>query len=276
MSSQFFQNARKIRVTGANFVQVQRDQYNYHIEHQEFDEYRNIKHGRILGSKADHQGGPTPATRQDGTSGTNPSNPFHFPDSESDPVQTHSQTNQPENTATRDHTSHGSTSSPNRFYPAAEDRGDPADATPTSAAAQNDEGSANRLGFRESQEGDPVTTNQNHNGDNYEQSNVGRTSRDIYNVEGNYNSVQDSYNVEKQIGLSAIVFPHSPIFANKEPHGISAPLMSSRPYFTFTIPPGSIWFIALVSILPHYVLLLSRSSYLISDSRYPVALPAAT
>ncbi|KAL0057414.1 hypothetical protein AAF712_015941, partial [Marasmius tenuissimus] len=237
--------------------------------------YRNIRDGRIVELRADHQDDPTPATTRDDTSGTNPSNPFRSRPSESDPVQTHSQTNQPENTATRDHTSQSSTSSPNRFYPA-DDRGDPADATPTSAAAQNDEGSANRLGFRESQEGDPVTTNRNHYGDNYEQSNVGRTSRDIYNVEGNYNSVQDSYNVEKQIGLSAIVFPHSPIFANKEPHEISAPLVSSRPYFTFTIPPGSIWFIALVSILPHYVLLLSRSSYLISDSRYPGALPAAT
>ncbi|KAJ8077708.1 hypothetical protein PM082_002141 [Marasmius tenuissimus] len=273
MLSQFFQKARNFRISGSTFNTVQGDRYNYYSRRQELDDYRNIRDGRIVELRADHQDDPTPATTRDDTSGTNPSNPFRSRPSESDPVQTHSQTNQPENTATRDHTSQSSTSSPNRFYPA-DDRSDPADATPTSAAAQNDEGSANRLGFRESQEGDSVTTNRNHYGDNYERCTVGRTSRNTYNVGGDYNIVQDSYNVEKRIGFSALIFPYAPISITKEPYDISPPAIFSRPYFTSMI--SSICVIAFASILPHYVLLLSRSSYLISDSRYPVALPAAT
>ncbi|KAK1217783.1 Rho guanine nucleotide exchange factor [Marasmius sp. AFHP31] len=99
----------------------------------------------------------------------------------------------------------------------------------TSATAHDDTSSTNSFDSR-SQEGDPVTThsytNRNHNGDNFEQCTVGRTSRDTHNV-------QDSYNIERQIGFSAIVFPQSPIFATTE--RISPPLTSSLPHFTFTI-----------------------------------------
>ncbi|KAK1235477.1 Rho guanine nucleotide exchange factor [Marasmius sp. AFHP31] len=142
---------------------------------------------------------------------------------------------------------------------------------PTSATAQDDTGSANSFDSQ-SQEGDSVTThsytNWNHNGDNFEQCTVGRTSRDTYNMEG-------SYNIERRIGFSAIVFPQSPIFATTEPHYISPPLTKfSLPHFTFTI--SSVCVIALVSVLPHYLLLLSRSSHLISDPRYVASLPAAT
>ncbi|KAK1235077.1 hypothetical protein PQX77_001713 [Marasmius sp. AFHP31] len=162
--------------------------------------------------------------------------------------------NQPENSAPRDHTSHGSTSSPSPPSPAKNQD--------ASGVAQDDTDSANGLDSR-SQEGDPIATqcytNQNHHGDNFEQCTVGRTSRDTY-----IDNVEDSYNVENRLGLSAIIFPQSPIFATTEPHYISPLLTFSLPYFASTI--SSVCVIVLVSIVPHYVVLLSRSSHLISDS----------
>ncbi|KAJ8077715.1 hypothetical protein PM082_002148 [Marasmius tenuissimus] len=112
-------NAQGIPINGSpSFHHVRGDQHSCYTEHREFDDFRNITRGQIEKLWADHQDDPTPATTQDGTSGTNPSNPDYSPYSESNSVQTLSQTNQPENTATRDHTSHGSTSSPSRCYPA--------------------------------------------------------------------------------------------------------------------------------------------------------------
>ncbi|KAK1234493.1 hypothetical protein PQX77_002294 [Marasmius sp. AFHP31] len=196
----------------------------------------------------DYRDEDSSATTQDDTSGTNSPNPFHSrPSTESDPVQTHSQTN----------------------WDTADNRGSSADATPSSAAAQDNKNSADRLDVR-SQQGDPATTqshtNRNHNGDNYDRCTVGRASRDTYNVEGSHNNVvgshyvEDSYNVENRVGLSAIVFPQSSIFTPTEPHDTSP---FSLPHFVFTDP--SVWAMVLISVLPAYCL-LSRSSYLISDS----------
>ncbi|KAK1222895.1 hypothetical protein PQX77_014317 [Marasmius sp. AFHP31] len=198
-------------------------------------------------------------------------NPLHSPSSENHPVQTHSQTNQPENTAPRDYSSYGSTGSPSPFSPA-ENRDTP-------PAAQDDTGSANSFDSG-SQEGDPVTTqsyttHRNHYGDNMEGCTVGRTSRDTIYI---------TYDIKIELGLPAVVTvsavaisaitvshkttiaapkPHS--IAAPEPHSISpAPTQFSPPYFPSINSPVGV--IALVLILRHYIMSLSRSSHLIFNS----------
>ncbi|KAK1235476.1 hypothetical protein PQX77_001295 [Marasmius sp. AFHP31] len=141
--------------------------------------------------------------------------------------------------------------------------------TSTSTRAAQNTGSANLR----PQEGGPVAAqsypNRNDDGNNSDQSGEGRTLRNTLNVE-------DSHIVKTRLGLLAIAFPESPKFTATARYDIPSPLMFSRPYFTFMLP--SIWFLVLASILPHYYLFSSRSSYLTSKSRYPVhvSLPAAT
>ncbi|KAK1230698.1 hypothetical protein PQX77_006203, partial [Marasmius sp. AFHP31] len=127
--------------TATKIVQVCGNQINYIIQREkppEFDDvryltgeqgigglhkpfitdiqFREIRRGIIyrLGDVVGYRQGPDTLdlAPQDDTSGTNPRNPFRYP------VQTQFQTNQPENTAPRDHTSHGSTGSPSPFSPA--------------------------------------------------------------------------------------------------------------------------------------------------------------
>ncbi|KAK1235475.1 hypothetical protein PQX77_001294 [Marasmius sp. AFHP31] len=203
---------------------------------------------------------PTPAA-QDDTSGTDPSKPFHSqPSPESDPAHTHSQTNPPENTAPQDHASHGSTSSQRPFSPA--------ENLDTPPAAQDDTGSVHHFDSR-SQEGNPVTTqsymNQNHNGDNFDGCTVGRTSRDTI-----------TYDIKIELGLpaavtisaaaiSAVTVSHTTTIAAPEPHSISPALAQfSLPYFPSINSPVGV--IALVLILRHYIMSLSRSSHLIFNS----------
>ncbi|KAK1230385.1 hypothetical protein PQX77_006530 [Marasmius sp. AFHP31] len=99
-------------------------------------------------------------------------------------------------------------------------------------------------------------TNQNQYGDNFDQSTVARTSRDITNVEGSI--VENSYNIENQLGVLPVILPLISIAA-PEPHDISSLLAYSLFSLALTLP--SVCFVVLLSVLPHYYPLLSRSSY---------------
>ncbi|KAK1234318.1 hypothetical protein PQX77_002480 [Marasmius sp. AFHP31] len=126
-------------------------------------------------------------------------------------------------------------------------------------------------------------TNQDHYGDNFDQCNVGRTSRDTYNmegssnVEGSYNvessynvegsyNVENSYNMEKRLSVLSVFLPAMPIYtAPTETLRVPSFFTTSLSYFAATLP--SVCFVVIVTLIPRYQPLLSRSSYLASDSQ---------
>ncbi|KAK1223128.1 hypothetical protein PQX77_014002 [Marasmius sp. AFHP31] len=114
-------------------------------------------------------------------------------------------------------------------------------------------------------------TNQNQYGDNFDQSTVARTSRDITNVEGSI--VENSYNIENQLGVLPVILPLISIAA-PEPHDISSLLAYSLFSLALTLP--SVCFVVLLSVLPHYYPLLSRSSYTTSVRKATAVAPQVT
>ncbi|KAJ8092356.1 hypothetical protein PM082_023811 [Marasmius tenuissimus] len=97
-----------------------------------------------------------------------------------------------------------------------------------------------------------------------------------YNVEGSYNvedshNVENSYNVEKRLSVLSVFLPYMPIYTGPtETLRIPSLLTSSLSYLVATLP--SVVFVVLISVIPRYQPLLSRSSYSASANS-PLTLP---